>query len=464
MLSTIYGGVTAFMVDLSIPTVLKEAIKKLPLDIPGPMLGEIRPLDPNFKQDNDLQNSLESVLKSLLPSAFDTTDTNGPALNCKYGFAVVDLTDDPSSTTYNRTQPAYAGWNDTRHLFIASMAKLLILYGAFQLRRDLQGLADLGIDDLAELATNVRQRYRGMNAATSTQPTIESFFTLQAGKVDFTAEPMDDSVLNGVHVDISNSTGLKARELLRRMVGWSDNNAAALVMRALSFEYLWALTQRSGLYRNSWDEALGHNNPRVPKNGGLFIYKEFQTLNRWRNPPIEAPIGGPSNPSQAGNARSVATLMTKIAQESLIDREAHAGMLEMLRKIGEDFWWKDILPDGTVLERGEYSPIGNGMYNAYPDNADKWKALQVQWSFSPPVPVPNPRELLAASKIGIHTKCFCNILLVRNERRLTTGGTVPVTAVLVGIDWQNGDENLIKNFGAKMAKELDKRHGVYTSI
>jgi hypothetical protein len=159
-----------------------------------------------------------------------------------------------------------------------------------------------------------------------------------------------------------------------------------------------------------------------------------------------------------GNARSLATLMTMLGAETLIDREAHVGMLEMLRKEVETFKQNSTLSDGTTLGRGEWSPIGNGMYDAYA--TDHWKAAQAPWDYMTTPAAPSPHDPLAASKIGFSGPNVCDALLIRNDRPLAAGGTIPITAVLVAIDNQTADVGLIHDFGVAMAKVLDNRHGV----
>src|SRR5213083_807608 len=115
------------------------------LVIATPLVGGTGKLDPGFKRDDALQDDLEDVLRiepSLRPHAF----------------AVVDLTE---KSPFGPLTPAYAGSKDTEQRSIGSMAKLLALYGAYSLHRDLTILSGaLSVSNLTMLATILREHYR----------------------------------------------------------------------------------------------------------------------------------------------------------------------------------------------------------------------------------------------------------------------------------------------------------------
>jgi len=446
---------------------------------PGPMLGEHGRLDPGFKFgfeiNGKLQKDLDDVVGPLLSNI-------SAAKKDKYAFAVVDLTEHPGGAP----SPAYAGVGDTRFMFIASLAKILPLYAAYQLRSDLRylkvelELLNSGPVDINRLAVQARLRYDSMRASSINLglPKIETFFEIKSnGVVDFTSEIKSDSELDtfhqlsldrpGVRGDRTQIEARKARELLRLMAGWSDNIAASLVIRALGFKYLWSLTNRSGLYRSGWNRLTGHDTGPLGSRG-LFIGRDYGGLN-WGNGSERripnAPIGPPT---QAGTARSVAYLLTMLAQERLLNHVDHCGMYEMLRK-NQNF---DFLPS-----RGENSPIGIGTHL----DPLKWDATQLGWeSYDesvPPASVPPPpgplTASLAVSKIGMAwvkprptdplITDLSNVLLVRTHQ-----GAVYISAVLVVIDNNTDDYpaadddrwDVFFQFGQEMAKKLMERHGV----
>jgi len=99
-----------------------------------PFLYWDRKIDPGFVYNDSLQQALNTAVQAAV-SISDPQQAKE-----KYAFAVADLTDDPNLGS-KPSAPAYAGFVDTEQREIASLAKLLPLYGAYQLRRDLRDLA-----------------------------------------------------------------------------------------------------------------------------------------------------------------------------------------------------------------------------------------------------------------------------------------------------------------------------------
>jgi hypothetical protein len=471
-------------------------------DAPGPMLGIHPQLNPRFVRDDKLQDDLEEVLKlpdMLPPSAFDPKYPKRPVSGCKYGFAVVDLTDDPALKDRGAHQPAYAGWNDTAPLQVDSLAKLLALYGAYQLRADLRVIAKENaatVTTIEQLAKVARARYHLCKAVAirpaepAERPRIETFFTLGAvGQVDFVTHqkqpenrPYNDADLSALskdHVARRNATTkadptdpnhkrrisrlvsnavldhqlalLGAREQMRLMVGWSDNVAAATVIQSLGFPYLWALALRSGLFRRAW-EPLARNDRGRSGPGGLVLKGDYNysAWNEWPRYGIPA-----HQPFQGAHARSVATLLTVLAQEDLIDHEAHVGMAEMLRVTGPDF------ENSPTREAFEWNTLGKGMHTA------GWIANQVAWDpDSNVVPPADAHKPLAVSKIGwAENSRISNALLVRGDRTIQSGEPdagkpLTITAVLIALDAVHDDLPLLEKLGTEMAKKLYMRHKV----
>jgi hypothetical protein len=415
-----------------------------------PLLFE-KPFEPGFTRGDTLQNDLEASL--------------GGGLS-EHSFAVVDLTDDP-------LRPAYAGWKDTTPRAVASLGKLLPLYCAYRLRADLRRWSrELSIGDLGALAANVREEYRRKGATTPTRPRIEKLATLvAAGDVDFTHVPKTEPFLELFHVDtvrkartfgkLGSDTALDIeladptfREQLRLMGGWSDDVSAAVVIEALGFRYLWAAAKATGLFRDSWP-ALTRNDTRPGPRGGLFIALDYWGT-RWTRRADDAPTAAETF-LQAGTARSVASLMTMLAQDRLVDYQAGVAMREMLRKRS----------DFTGLGLKEDSPIGIGMAAWKPSAGwaspqGPWAPVQAPWDYDTVPPAPVATAELAVSKIGVIPGVSCNALLVRANRTKSTGASVTITALLVGINNVSSAFTSLETFGRRMAEKLDRRHGVVT--
>jgi hypothetical protein len=307
-----------------------DALTKLVLE--RPVLG-VDPLDPKFEPDPRLQDDLEKAIKEQ-PAG---PQLGGSDILTDHAFAVVDLTADPAKLApdglpYGPMRPAYAGWNDTEQRPIASLAKLLPLYGAYCMRDNLGSLAHaLSIDNSTTLAESGRADYQqlGMSPPPGTRPRIERMFTVDnSANVEFALDDTSDPDLDEIHKDagpqgfiarfkrtvpcrpdlpaadcapagncggrrsvLGTDTALndelaaiKFREQLRLMAGWSDNVAAAVVIRALGFPYLWKLANvnQSRLYRHSWQPKMQEDAKKTGP-GGLFLSKDYNCA-RWQPP------------------------------------------------------------------------------------------------------------------------------------------------------------------------------------
>jgi hypothetical protein len=229
------------------------------------------------------------------------------------------------------------------------------------------------------------------------------------------------------------------REQLRLTVGWSNNVSAAIVAHALGFKYIWALTRRSGLTRPIWP-AVRVGETRTAGPSGLFLRKDFNCFRP--RPPADAPAG----PAAGGTARSVAMLMTVLAQGTLIDHAAHVGMGEMLRRVHPGF---DVRGNG-----GEWSPTGKGFSDA------GWIAEQPTWHFDPatlPSAATYATWPLAISKIGWEPgDVLADAIIVRAKRPRMSGPDSFTTVVVVAI----GPDNVgaLQDFGSALATALDIEH------
>jgi hypothetical protein len=148
-------------------------------------------------------------------------------------------------------------------------------------------------------------------------------------------------------------------------------------------------------------------------------------------------------PDQGGTARSVATLLTSLAQDKLVgdglksfDSDGHAEMRELLRK-DSNF---DPVPSDA-----EPSPIGEAIYGAKPG----WIFEQAAWKKGDDFP-----KNLAVSKIGQIAGHYSDAVLVRATRPKG----VQIAAVLVGINRAKADTEPLRMFGAGVAAMLDSRH------
>jgi Beta-lactamase enzyme family len=436
-------------------------------------------LEPGFAKNEDLQSDLDLAVTG----GFDSTPPDQATKLTKHAFAVVDLTDNPAA-------PAYAGWKDTEHWLIASLAKLLPLYGAFDLRRALRAAWPTYAPDFAALASAAHAGLVPFGVPSGTRPLITDLYERNsAGEIDFKvggspgpryddeAPPQylsrifwrtppigpqrvaraagqlgTDTVLKAELQDNLLQGRVPAEDQLRLMAGWSDNVSAGVVTQALGFPYLWSLARTSGLWRPKWPELTGHETEK-PKNGGLKdgglnLMSDYNDSGTWKG----APAGAPTKTTQGATARSLACLMTMLARDKLVDPTSDAVIREMLRKK-----WL------AATYRGEDSPIGEGL------RFGGWSAVQTPVAYGSGATQP-PGSDLAVSKIGLlHStrpkgpKAASNALIVRTTRELTAGGQKTITAVLVGLNHTDDDVTPLQDFGRRMAKVLDQRHGLKTT-
>jgi hypothetical protein len=223
------------------------------------------------------------------------------------------------------------------------------------------------------------------------------------------------------------------------MAGWSDNVSAGVITEALGFPYLWALARASGLWRPSWRKITGHRHEK-DESGGLNLMSDYNH-GWWKSPVAAAPV----DTTQGATARSVAWLMTMLARDKLVDPGSDAIMREMLRKSSLD-----------ATFRGESSPIGIGMDSA------GWTAVQGPIDYDSGSTQPAGSDL-AVSKVGLlhgDPRAACNALIIRKNRDRTAGGQKLITAVLVGMNWKDDSPTPLVDFGRRMAKVLEQRHGL----
>jgi hypothetical protein len=476
---------------------------------PGPMVGFHGSLNPTLKPDPMLQTALDAALEDAanILQGIAGAHPGLPTSLEPFSFAVVDLTNDPQNTPgFGLSNPAYAGHNDTVSLAIGSLAKLLPLYAAHQLRSDAMALTSVTAPaNIGDLANLMRKHYHRMGAADDTFPLIEDMFSIDAGgdimfKTGGTQWPGQTSLItdvqlkavdDGDHVqntpsDRSKSvqsklqesmpladrlavirgqlTTIACREQLRLMAGWSNNVSASILIQAIGFPFLWKLANRSGLFRGAgWERIADPRKGLLEKPGGLFLGQDYSG-NIWTHRPRGAPVFEKDS-SQAGNARSIAQLLASLGAGELINDAAHISMREMLRK-SDSFG----VPLGL---RGEDSPIGLAMAV---QPSPGWRASQTPWDYGA-IPDELSAEYaqlvngeLAVSKIGlvdlrkdgVGFVSASNGLLV-SATRGTAAAPIRVTAVLValttskdiGLDLLAAVEGA---FGKAMAPYLDNRH------
>jgi hypothetical protein len=306
-------------------------------------------LSPGFVEDKALQDRIDAAGKYFRLR----TGLEGLRL------AVVDLTN-------SAKPPVYAGFYDQVETTVFSVAKLLMMYAAFQLWRDLGALAarsqattqeDLIKEAKDQWAKAPEPRVKKILASDPSfpkagPPDLKRIFTIVRGgdgwKVEFIRSNKTLEDLNGldgqlpdpVEVPTSVPTSLALLNqvgFLDRMklaIGWSNNIAAATCVRDVGYPYMAALTLQSGLY--DYDEQAG----KGP--GGLWLggdYARGAVAGPWRRSPV-----GDFPP--AGTAKALATFMTLLARDRLVDAKASADMRDLMEYLKTKAELRKQLPAG----------------------------------------------------------------------------------------------------------------------
>jgi hypothetical protein len=245
--------------------------------------------------------------------------------------AVVDLTGDPAL-------PSFASHNPTDMLYVGSLAKIYVMYVAFELKNRVERRAKAMI--AAGLSTS-SPGWQGQVYAklkTEWQPELNAAFprlprgfpklsdivALSAtGDASFTENtpPLTDAELDAIG-EFGAPRG-RFRDWMRLMMRWSNNAAASRCILALSYPYLngvlgsvgfFERTSKTGLWISG--DYMGHD--WLPNNGaGQKLTPRWATLQQRRTTNF------------AGTAFQVARLVTLLGQGKLVNAASSADMLSI---------------------------------------------------------------------------------------------------------------------------------------
>ena len=247
--------------------------------------------------------------------------------------AVVELTDNPN-------KPFYVGFHDQDEVHVWSIAKLLIMYAAYQLRHDLTEVAAQSQSTTQDdLFKELKDRWAGApesvvkkillkdpdpKFAKAAPPALKNIFDIKHGAggwmIDFKRssktpvdlERIDDKTQELTSESLAIMDGLDFLDRMRLMVGWSSDLAAATCVRDVGYPYMTALTSQSGLCD--------------PATGGLWLGGDYE----------KGAVAGPWTPSPvrkivpAGTARALATFMALLVQGRLVDATASTDMRDLM--------------------------------------------------------------------------------------------------------------------------------------
>lgn len=276
---------------------------------------------------------------SLLYTGFETV--RAKTKYKKLPFALID---------YTSTQPVYFGNRDREQTFVASLAKIGVLFAALWLRKTVRENARNStatsltavLDELEVKWSQVEKPFptrfkKNVVPSKTWPPNLKEIFTgtkLPGGEwsLDFTSAhdfvgagraasllilaPIDEmpegstASKNAKRTAVNN---LGFRERLELMTGWSNNLAAASCINALGYQFLNGSLMNAGLYDD--DKTTG---------GGLWISKNYDG--------VQDGSDFQQVTAQAATAQVAANCMWLAANNQLIDAAASADWLLIMDK------------------------------------------------------------------------------------------------------------------------------------
>lgn len=288
---------------------------------------------PNFARDPLPLDTADTALNSLMSAV-----AGDHALSSMCA-GLIDLTDHPAV-------PPYAGFNDQDMLFVGSLQKISAAYAAFELRARVRAQVAASIH--AGLSTASAGWEKPVISALETAwgpklnaafpklpsgfPKIAEIFTFSStGAVDFAAASpaLGDDKIDAVG-ELGRPIG-KFRDWMRLMLRWSNDDAAGLCVRALSFPFINGVLAGAGLF-----DATHHN--------GLWLSADYANHDWLPNPPGEPQAnraGQPLTPrwqraqgrktsNITGTARQVARFMSRLATGKLVDSTSDQEMIALM--------------------------------------------------------------------------------------------------------------------------------------
>jgi|GEM_PF-4446755 len=284
-----------------------------------------------------LDNNTEE--DSILRQEFDVARAQNKFKNLP--FALID---------YTGSKPFYLGHNDKKQTFIASMAKIGVLFAALWLRKTAREnarkskantldevLNELAAKWLVEVKPFPDRFKKNVVPSKTWPPNLKNIFDGRKEnngewKLDFKTDhnfklPDRRDSLKSLEVfaEMSEKTAaLKAskrsainplgfRDRLELMTSWSDNMAAASCVNALGYQFINGCLEHAGLY-----------NRNKTTGGGLWMSLNY-----------DGGLDGidfQQTTAQGGTAQVVANVMWLAATKKLIDQEASEDWLMMTDK------------------------------------------------------------------------------------------------------------------------------------
>lgn len=294
-------------------------------------------------------SGLQTCLNKLITTQFqnflsrDSLQRKAASRDDRLRIGLIDLTGS------KLTQPDFAGWGSTVAMYGASVPKILALYAAFQLRKDLRNLAEtqkISTGKALESTAVSNWKARGLRSGF---PNLGWFFDIlkwsgNPNTLDFTANAR--KVFDGI----------------------MHNAEAGELIVKVGFPYIASVTWQSGLYH--------------AKRGGLWLASSYGK-GEWSGNPIRGAH------SANVTALAAATFFTLLAQGRLVDNSSSQEMTSILAggcftglfpgslgliasKCGI---WSDYLHDCALIVRGSLRYVVAGLTRTKSSEYSKYSQL-----------------------------------------------------------------------------------------
>lgn len=255
---------------------------------------------------------------------------------------------------------AFAGHRENEMDYIASEAKVQVMFTAYALRDLARRFATArGITAPADLFTQLARDVTPLLRSTVPRIVSATNITDRHRDPSYTAALVATvNPVGPVSVEFTSAF----RSDLERMIVVSDNSAAGRCVRAVGYAYLNGVLQACGLFDATNDTGLWE---AADFHGGDPPF----TATRW--PSVRVPVANDRDVGQAGTTRSMVELVSLIAARLIIDAAACEEMLGHLHRAAVPPTQVDrvFAREPGILRRDAitHNKIGVGPLNAGPD-------------------------------------------------------------------------------------------------
>jgi hypothetical protein len=298
------GNIVTGLPKIKHYTTVKQVNSSGKLAVSGVAEMNVNNMNPGyFDAANNLvaNPGLQKALAALVTSKYKNyAKGSSPSVNDRFSIVLVDL----SGNKINA--PQYAGWGSTMARYVASTAKMAMLYGVMQLKFDLENYFKAnGVTNTAEVSKwlgNFQKEYK-----------------LPGSQLNWSKLFIYENYSSGA---IKVKTSADLFTTLINAFEKNDNGAASKLLHSISYPYLASALMQSGITH--------------PTNGGLWLVNDYGGYNRpWANrPSVKFNTSGSHN----ATALSCATYFTLMAQGRLINDASSTAISNILNKACSFFW------------------------------------------------------------------------------------------------------------------------------